>query len=826
MNTKERTRMIRESLAILVGKDDIVELRVPNSQRGAVCSLMTDSKALARAAAAYSGRVPGVFISLNPVKRSLAGHVTNELAKASVAARDTDIECRRWLPIDFDPVRPSNTPSTDAEHTAAIEMAKQCRDWLGEMDWSDPILADSGNGAHLLYRVELPNDESTRELVKNVLEVISLRFSDRSVVVDTGNFNASRIWRVYGTLNCKGEASEDRPHRRAKMLEVPDYEMEIVSRRELHRLASRLPVTGDSGRNDKKENVDVARWITEHNVPVVVDVPWNNGGHKWILSQCPWNESHKNRSAFIVQFRDGGVDAGCLHKSCEGGNWPRLRALYERKNKSIKRLEPASHQGNVAAQKKSKPKDLLLDLDGEMELFSTPQGDAYASVCVKDHTETHAVKSRAFELFLRHKYYIENQTAPRHQAIREAVAHFSAVAMFDRPKQPVSIRVATAGDMNYFDLGNARWQSVEFDADGWRIVNPSVKFRRSPGMLPLPTPLPGGNINDLRTFLNLRSRRDWVLFISTVLAGLLSRGPYPVLGLHGEAGSAKTTTSRIIRAMLDPNSAPARAMPRDHHDLVITASHGWVLVFDNLSYLPGWFSDDLCRLSTGGGSATRQLYTDEDEIIFDGQRPVILNGVEELPTRTDLLDRSILLDLPVIENYRQEREFWREFEAARPRLLGALLDVAVAALRHLPNVHLDRNPRLADFAVLATAAEDALGLASGAFMRAYSRNRENSNAVALEASPIASLITRLVATDAWQGTAEDLLRRLCGMADAEVQRRRSWPRNPKVLSGMVRRLATSLRRAGINVRFERDCSPHRTRMIFIEHQEPTENVAA
>jgi len=803
MTFQERAKIIQRNLSVLIEPGSIAELRVPGSDGGSLCGLFSDFKALAIAAAKFSGKTPGVFFSLNPVKRSMTEEVTNRLAKASLAVRDNDIACRRWFPIDIDPVRPSNTPSTEAEHMAAIDVARQCRDWLRELGWSDPILTDSGNGAHLLYRIDLPNDRPSRELVKRILQTISLRFSSGSVLVDTGNFNASRMWRVYGTLNCKGQATDERPHRRAKLLEVPD-DIEVVNRNRLDELVSALPV---SSKDSRKDQLDVARWVAEHKVPVLADAPWNSGGHKWTLP-CPWNDSHNNNSAYIVRFPDGGIAAGCLHKSCTGRNWPALRAHFEHRNKKALPLG-----------QKSKRADLLSELDGKIELFCTPQGDPYATVPVKDHIETHKVRSRAFELFLRHTYFSVNKTAPPTQALHEAVAHFSAVAMFDSPRKPVAIRVASAGDLNYLDLADSRWQSVEFDSDGWRVVEtPTVRFRRSSGMLPLPIPVRGGDINELKRFLNLRTKDDWTLFITVMLAGVFSRGPYPVAGFHGEAGSAKTTAGKVFRDMLDPNSSPARAMPKDIHDLMVTASNNRVLVFDNLSYLPVWFSDCLCRFSTGGGFSTRQLYTDEDEIIFEGQRPVVLNGVEELASRTDLLDRSILFDLPVIENYREERRFWHQFEKARPRLLGALLDLAVQALRRLPAVHLERTPRLADFAVLATAAEGALEMAPGAFMKAYTVNREKANAVALEASPIASFISKLLRRQSWEGTAEGLLRKLQEMAPDEVQQRRSWPKNPKVLSGMLRRLATSLRRLGIEVELWRDNDRLRTRMISIKRR--------
>src|SRR5262249_20593555 len=153
-------------------------------------------------------------------------------------------------------------------------------------------------------------------------------------------------------------------------------------------------------------------------------------------------------------------------------------------------------------------------------------------------------------------------------------------------------------------------------------------------------------------------------------------GPYAVLILTGEQGAAKSTMARLLRWLIDPNAAPLRSQPRDGRDLVIAARNSWVLAFDNLSYLPIWLSDCLCRLATGGGFATRELYTDADEVIFDSQRWVILTSIEDVASRGDLLDRAVILRLPAIpeEKRRTEAAFWVAADAARPAILGALLD--------------------------------------------------------------------------------------------------------------------------------------------------------
>jgi hypothetical protein len=220
-------------------------------------------------------------------------------------------------------------------------------------------------------------------------------------------------------------------------------------------------------------------------------------------------------------------------------------------------------------------------------------------------------------------------------------------------------------------------------------------------MQPLPTPAPGGSIEMLRSFLNLRSKADFVLVVAWALAVLRDRGPYPVLVVSGEQGSTKSTFSAILRALLDPNTAPLRALPREDRDLFIAATNGHVLAFDNVSGLPAWTSDTLCRLATGGGFAVRQLYTDQDEVLFDAARPVILNGIEEIVTRPDLADRALFLTLEPIpeERRRPEAELWASFEIQRPLILGVLLDAIVEGLRRLPKTHLPKLPRMADFAL-------------------------------------------------------------------------------------------------------------------------------
>ena len=282
---------------------------------------------------------------------------------------------------------------------------------------------------------------------------------------------------------------------------------------------------------------------------------------------------------------------------------------------------------------------------------------------------------------------------------------------------------------------------------------------------------------------------------------LRNRGPYPVIVLSGEQGSAKSTFSAILRALLDPNTAPLRALPREDRDLFIAASNGHVLAFDNVSSLPGWISDTLCRLATGGGFAVRQLYTDQDEVLFDAARPVILNGIEDMAMRPDLADRALFLTLEPIPEHRRrpEAELWTAFEVDRPRILGALLDAVVEGLKRLPETRLENLPRMADFALWATACETALWPA-GTFWSAYCGNRDEAVEGVIDADPIATAVRAVMATrTVWTGTASDLLGALAEVVGERVAKSKTWPDGPRALAGRLRRAATFLRKIGIEI---------------------------
>lgn len=261
-----------------------------------------------------------------------------------------------------------------------------------------------------------------------------------------------------------------------------------------------------------------------------------------------------------------------------------------------------------------------------------------------------------------------------------------------------------------------------------------------------------------------------------------------MLVLTGEQGTAKSTTARVVRRAIDPSEIELKRPPRNTEDLMIAAVNGHVITVDNVSELPDWLSDDLAALATDGGLSKRQLYSDQEESLLRAQRPIIVNGIAGVVTRDDLLDRSIVLTLPVIRdrNRRQESEFWAAFDREHPVILGALLDAVVEALRSHEAVDLPRKPRMADFAVWAVAAEPACPWAAGSFIAAYVGNREEGIDISLGDDPLAEVVRVLVP---WEGTASDLLRELNLRTPLDVTRRKDWYSGPRAVADALRRLS-------------------------------------
>jgi hypothetical protein len=462
-----------------------------------------------------------------------------------------------------------------------------------------------------------------------------------------------------------------------------------------------------------------------------------------------------------------------------------------------------AHEGRGPSQA-----DRLVALAADIELFHSPGGhdsEGFATVQINGHRETWPVASKGFRQWLSKRFYDENGKTPGAQAIQDALTVIAGKAIHEGKELAIAVRLAEDESGLWLDLADKEWRAVHVTAAGWEIVSdPPIKFVRRRGMLALPPPVAGGNFNELRELVNLSDDACWILFVAWLCAALRPGRPFPILAVNGEQGSAKSTLCRVARNLIDPNIASLRRPPKDDRDLMIAATNGWIVGYDNLSALKPDLADAICMLATGSGFGTRELFTDGEEKLFEATRPIMVNGIEDLVTRPDLLDRSITLTLSMITDERRQDEddLWRRFEERRPRILGALLDAVSMALRNRSSVRLASKPRMADFAVWVVSAEPALPWAPGAFLASYNDNRSQGNALALESSILTPLLSQLMdGRDKWEGSLKGLLDELAGLADPKTVGRKDWPSLPRALKGALQRLAPNLRRAGLEVRF-------------------------
>src|SRR5215211_75122 len=319
---------ILQAVEVLSEPGGVLELRAIKNGTTAA-GYFDDTNVLSPEAAQLNEQGFAIYITANPANPALLSRAANRIKRPlKETTSDRDVLWRRWFPIDFDPVRPAGVSSTDEEKEHALRRAHEVYTDLRERGWPEPVAADSGNGAHLLYAVDLPNDTDSLSLVRGVLEALSFKFSDGAVSVDTATSNAARIWKLYGTTARKGDSTDERPHRISRLLKVPDERAEI-SREQLEALAASKPEAASKGpRISGASDFDLEAWIPARRVPVKRQGPWQQGGYRWVLEECPWN-GHSDNSAYIVRFASGAIAAGCHHDSCQAYGWRELREHYE-----------------------------------------------------------------------------------------------------------------------------------------------------------------------------------------------------------------------------------------------------------------------------------------------------------------------------------------------------------------------------------------------------------------------------------------------------------------------------------------------------------------
>ena len=469
----------------------------------------------------------------------------------------------------------------------------------------------------------------------------------------------------------------------------------------------------------------------------------------------------------------------------------------------------------MTAEEKTAAVETLKEKAGEeaLQFFHDTYDQPWVTVPIGNHRETWRVDSRNLWLWIARTLRAIN-IPPARKLIKSIVEEFEMNSLVDGPTLPVFVRIGEAEGMVYLDLGDQDWRAAHIGPRGWKIVaEPPVKFRRCLGIAALPLPVNGGDPREILKFLNVRPQHE-ILFLAWLSFCYRPKGPFPILAISGVQGSGKSTSTKVLRALIDPSIAALTGAPRDERSLVMSASNSRLLCFDNLSAVTPQMSDAFCMVATGGAHRERKYYSnDGSEVMFVFQNPCVLNGISELPERADLLDRSIVVHLNAIgeKDRRTEDSFSKEFEAARPRMLGALLDVVVGGLAKIDSVKLPSKPRMADFCRWGCATEAALGYKAGSFLEAYRLNLADANAAALEASSVAWAVHQFIGDRVdgiFTGSANELLRDLnafvglhAGAEGAQTLalKHPKWPKSASALSAEISRIEPNLQKIGVAV---------------------------
>jgi hypothetical protein len=535
-----------------------------------------------------------------------------------------------------------------------------------------------------------------------------------------------------------------------------------------------------------------------------------------------------------VVFETAVLEALCRLEDSDPGHYTRLHWELHRVGVMPDLLRKAMQRTRAAARKQEKmaaaaaavvavqPTDvqILIGLGtADVHLFHTPNDIPFADYKVGGHTATGVIANhgpRSYGGWLLHAFYRATGTAPSAESLNAALNVLQVKAIYDGPEIEIFPRIGWADGKVYIDRGTPDWSVIEVDRDGWRVIDQApIRFIRGDGTEPLPIPVPGGSIDEFHElFFNLAGRDDFILTVGWGLASFNPNGGYPGLGLFGPHDSFKTTLMRGVRRLSDPNKLDTRTLPASERDLLVVAQSSRIQSFDNTSHLSSEMSDAFCRLSTGAAFGARKLFTDTGEIVLTARRPVMFTGIVEVIDRPDLADRSFFVSTNSASNIRRltEKAFWRKFDEAWPRLLGAMLDAVSMALRNYDAEPSEALPRMADATAWIMAGEEAFGWKRGTFLGAYRRNILTSARTVIESDLLGAAVVAFMSTpepassserrESWSGTATELLHQLRIATGEGAARSRDWPKTPSVLGRALRPFVPAL--AKVDIELETD----------------------
>lgn len=502
-----------------------------------------------------------------------------------------------------------------------------------------------------------------------------------------------------------------------------------------------------------------------------------------------------------LRFSAATGDYKCEHCNREGGLIAFLKALGED-------VEAFEYKAQSKTSKSLELADLLRSLD--TELFLNQYNEAYVAIN-KNGTNVFSIESKDCDIWI-HRECCKKGKSFGSEAIKNAKMILMSEAYEGGVTHNLSVRVAQDQDDNiWYDLGQS---AVKIAPDDWYIVDsPPILFQRLKHQQPQVIPVRGdSDLNQLFRLFNLRNEDDKIMMMVWLISNFIPDFPHPILVLFGEHGSAKSTTCKIIKNMVDPSSLLTLPPIKDLSQFIQVVSHHRLACFDNFSSLKDDLSDQICRACSGDGYSKRKLYSNDDDYVYNYQHVIAINGIHNVVNRADLLDRSLLIETSRIsdEDRRGEKDIYDEFSKNKPLILGACMDILSKAMRIKPQITLDSRSRMADFTEWGCAIAEAAGIGQDRFLLASSNNRQKQYEEAINASPIGLAVIELLkaeGTGIVKGQSTSILSRLNDTAyrlGLETTHNNFWPKDPKNLWKKLSEIAPVLKVYGIDIRKGRE----------------------
>ena len=748
---------------------------------------------LLRDIAKYDGKC-NIYLTLNPIVDTL-----DMESKGGKSISDKEIEKYKFILIDIDPIRKSKTSSTDTEHNEAKIMLDSIKQYLINMGLDGFITANSGNGYHLLLKVDIVNNVDNVHIIKKFLKTLDYKFSNDKVKVDITTANPARLTRFYGTITCKGENTIERKHRRSSIIDIGNNTCSTIEDLKI--------VINDLSESTNAVNKNyISKPVNK--IGITLEEVLTNSGIKishikneedrkiYVLQTCPFKEHHTDKSAYVIEFNNGYIMAGCHHQSCSENDWNTLKELYN--------VDYLSINIDKTDEKSKTQEEIILDIVDKLDIYKNSMDEVYVKVNINEQIKHLKVDSYLFKQWISLEYNNTTKKMPSAENISKAINLLKARGML---LEPVIIgqRCIAKDNTIYYDLANSKGEIVKIDTNGWIITTDSeCIFDSNTIMKAQVRPVKFNDLNILDKYFRYKDANHLVLQKVALVSSFIDDIQRPISLLHGDKGSAKTSSMKLIRNIVDPSVVPITSLPRSTDDLAVALTNQYLICFDNIDKISNDISDLLCTAVTGGGYAKRKLYTDSEQHVMNFKKCIVLNGINVVATKSDLLDRCILMELDRIPSNERigEYELDKMIEEDMPKILGAIFTTISKAMNKYKEIELKNLGRLADFTKWGYSIAEVSGIGGETFLNAYLNNQKDSNYEAILSNPVGAAIVKLNRSNSkWEGTPTELLRQLTDIAESENINTSisGWPKAANSLSRRLNEIKSNLKDIGIDI---------------------------